>query len=87
MESSNVMFKSFLDSSDLTDLIKNNTCLKGQRSSFDLTLTNRKFLFKFTSSYETGISDHHYMIYTILKFSFMYIEPKPLNYLKVHCQV
>ena len=80
MESSNAIFKSFLDSSNLTNLIKNNTCFKGQRSSVDLTLTSRKFLFKYTSSYETGLSDHHYMIYTMLKFSLMYIEPKQLNY-------
>lgn len=80
MESSNAIFKSFLDSSNLTNLIKNNTCFKGQRSSVDLTITSRKFLFKYTSSYETGLSDHHYMIYTMLKFSLMYIEPKQLNY-------
>ena len=80
MEPNNHMFKSFLDSNNLTNLIKNNTCFKGKRSSIDLILTNRKYSFKYTSSYETGLSDHHHMIYTMLKSSFINIEPKLLNY-------
>ena len=64
MVPNNCMFKSFLDSNNLTDLIKTNFCFKG----IDLILTDRKYSFKYTSSYETGISDHHHMIYTMLKF-------------------
>ena len=64
MEPNNCMFKSFLDSNNLTNLIKTNFCFKG----IDLILTDRKYSFKYTSSYETGISDHHHMIYTMLKF-------------------
>ena len=80
MESNNLMFKSFLDSNNLTNLIKNNTCFKGKGSSIDLILTNRKYSFKYTSSYEMGLSDHHHMIYTMLKSSLINIEPKRLNY-------
>ena len=47
----------FLDSNSLTNLIKGN-CFKGKGSCIDLTLANKKFSFKFTSTYETGISDH-----------------------------
>ena len=75
MEPNNNMFKSFFDSNNLTNLIKTNTCFKGKGSSIDLILTNRKYLFKYTSSYETGLSDHHHMIYTMLKSSFINIEP------------
>ena len=80
MEPNDPMFKSFLDSNNLTNLIKTNTCFKGKGSSIDLILTNRKYSFKYTSSYETGLSDHHHMIYTMLKSSFINIEPKLLNY-------
>ena len=39
-----------------------------------------KYSIKNTSSYETGLTDHHHMIYTMLKSSFVNIEPKQLNY-------
>ena len=60
----------FLDSNSLSNLI----------SCIDLILTNRKFSSKFISTYETGISDHHHMVYAILKSCFQNTEPKFLNY-------
>ena len=80
MEPNNAMFQSFFDNNNLTNLIKTNTCFKGKGSSIDLILTNRKYSFNHTSSYEMGLSDHHRMIYTMLKSSFINIEPKLLNY-------
>ena len=80
LESGNTILTNFLDSNNLTNLIKTNTCFKGKGSSIDLILTNRKYSFKNTSSYETGLSDHHHMIYIMLKSSFVNIEPKQLNY-------
>ena len=80
MEPNNLMLKSFLDINNLINLIKDNTCFKGKGSSIDLILTNRKYSFKYTSSYETGLSDHHHMIYTMLKSSFINIEPNLQNY-------
>ena len=47
----------FLESNSLTNLIKTNTCFKIECSCIDLVLTNNKFSLKFTSTYETGISD------------------------------
>ena len=73
MEPNNRMFKSFLHSNY-------HTCFKGKGWSIDLILTNRKYSFKYTSSYETGLSDHHHMIYTMLNSSYINIEPKLLNY-------
>ena len=52
----------------------------GKGSCIDLFLTNRKYSFKCNDSYETGISDHHHMIYTMLKSCFNDTEPKLLNY-------
>ena len=70
----------FLDSNSLTNLIKTNTCFKGESSCIDLILTTRKFSFNFTSTYETGIIDHHYTIYIMLKSCFQNTDPKLLNY-------
>ena len=65
----------FLDSNNLTNLIKTNTCFKGKGSCIDLILSNRESSFKFTSTYETGISDHHHTVYTMLKSYFQNTEP------------
>ena len=80
LEQTDSTLMGFLDSTSLTSLIETNTCFKGKGSCIDLILTNRKFSFKFTSTYETGISDHHYMIYTILKSCFQNTESKRLKY-------
>ena len=77
MEPSDSFLTEFLDSNNLTILIKSNTCFKGIGSCTDLILANRKF--EFTCSYETGINEHHHMIYTVSK-SFHNTEPKFLNY-------
>ena len=80
MEPSDPSLKAFLNSNNLYNLIKSNTCFKGKGSCIDLFLTNRKYSFKCSDSYETGISDHHHMIYTMLKSCFNNTEPKLLNY-------
>ena len=45
-----------------------------------MILTNRKYCFKNTSSFETGISDHHHLIYSILKTAFEKEESKKVTY-------
>ena len=79
MEPSDPFLKAFLNSNNLYNLIKSNTCFKDKGSCSDLFLTKRKYSFKCSDSYETGISDHH-MIYTMLKSCFNNTEPKLLNY-------
>ena len=69
---------SFLNSNNLVNLVKTNTCFKGSGSCIDLILTNRKYSFKNTTSYETGLSDHQHMILTMLKTTFQQKEPKCL---------
>ena len=80
METNNPMFKSSLDSNNLTNLIENNTRFKGNGSSIDVVFTNRKHSFKYTSSNKMGLSNHYYIIYKLLKSLFTNIEPKLLNY-------
>ena len=84
MEPSDPSLKAFLNSSNLYNLIKSSTCFKGKGSCIDRFLTNRKYSFKCSDSYETGISDHHHMIYTMLKPCFNNTEPKLLDYIQLN---
>ena len=70
----------FLNGHDLINLIKNNTCFKGDGSCIDLILTNQKFSFKNSTSFETALSYHHHLIYPMLKTTFQKEEPKTLIY-------
>ena len=76
MEPKNPKLASFMHSFNLYNLIKSNTCFKGSGSCIDLILTNRKYCFKHTSTFETGLSDHHHLIYSILKTTFKKEESK-----------
>ena len=72
---------SFTNDQNFSHLIKKNTCFKGKNGSIiDLILNNRKFNFKFSSTFETGLSDHHHLIYSMMKASFQKEEPKSLIY-------
>ena len=70
----------FLNEHDLINLIINNTCLKGERSCIDLTLINRKYSFKNSNSFETGLSHHHCSIYSMVKTTFHKEKSKTLIY-------
>ena len=80
MDPSHTQFSAFMEHCNYYNLIKNNTCCKGDGSCIDLILTNRKYCFKNTSSFETGISDHHHLIYSILKTTFEKKESKKVTY-------
>ena len=45
-----------------------------------LILTNRKICFKHSSTFETGLSDHHHLIYSMLKTTLKKEEPKLYKY-------
>ena len=70
----------FLNERDLINLIKNNTCFKGEGSCIDFILTNRKFSFKNSTFFGTGLSDHRHQIYSMLKRTFHKEELKTLIY-------
>ena len=80
LQPTNPVMIDFMDNENFTNLIKNNICFKGVGSGIDLILTNRKYCFKNTSSYETEISDHHQLVFSILKTSFASEEPKKFVY-------
>ena len=67
----NNVIKDFADSYDCYNLVKSPTCFKSDSPCFiDLILTNRKHNFKNTITAETGLSDFHAMIITVLKGGF-----------------
>ena len=82
IEAENKVMKDFLQEHTFYNMMKQNTCFKGDRGScIDLLITNSKFSFMKTNSFETGLSDHHHhMIYTILNTKFEKFEPKKLIY-------
>ena len=45
----------------------------------DLILTSRPSLHQFTNVFETRISDHHLLIYTMFKSTYTKVEPKVLS--------
>ena len=65
----------FVDLYNLINLIKL-TCFKETGSGIDLLLKNQKYLFKNTNASETGLSDHHLLIYSMLKTSFQKMSRK-----------
>ena len=77
MEPNCLALTSFMQSFNLFNLIKTNTC-KG--TCIDLILTNRKYCFKHSSTFETGRSDHHHLLYSMLKTRFKREESKHFIY-------
>ena len=71
-----------LESFNLFNLIKTNTYFKGKGSCIDLIVTNKKYCFKHSSSFETGLSDHHHhhLVYSMLKACFKREESKHFIY-------
>ena len=55
IERSDRSLKTFLNSNNLYILIKRNTCFKGKGSCINLFLANKKYSFRFSNSYETGV--------------------------------
>ena len=80
MEPSNPSIVSFINNQNLFNLVKSNTCFKGEASCIYLILTNRKYSFKNTCSFETELSDHHHLIYSVIKTTFKSKEPTKLIY-------
>ena len=66
---------------DLAAIIKKPTCYQSQNPNcIDHFLTNRKALFKHFQTFETGLSDHHKLISTIMKSCTFKRPPKKKIY-------
>ena len=72
---------SFLELHSLYNHMKQKTCWKSASGScIDLIISNKKHSLQHTGAVEIGLSDHHLLIYTMLKVKFTKQAPKSLNY-------
>ena len=70
-----------IDGHKLYSMITDPTCYKTKEGKcIDLMLTNRKHCFQNTQTFETGLSDHHVMIYTMFKTTCIKLPPKIIKY-------
>ena len=77
MEISDQEMSTLTNTYNLVNLFKGPTCFNTPKGrSIDLMLTNGKQSFIKSPSFETGFSDHHQLIYTILKSNFVKLLPK-----------
>ena len=75
-----------LDSYEAKNLITGKTCYKSAEGRcIDLMLTNQKASLMKTDAFETGLSDHHLMIYGMFKSKFSKIPPKEFMYRNYKC--
>ena len=74
--------KTFCSNYNLTSMINNPTCYKNpdKPTCIDLILTNCPGSFQNSCVIETGLSDFHKMIVTVMKTSYRKIEPRVINY-------
>ena len=80
MTPKNHHLKDFTDSNDFENLIKELTYFKSTSpTTIDLFLTKKGSFMK-PSTNETGISDHHKLIYTFLKSTYAKGKPKSVYY-------
>ena len=71
----------FMDLFAFKNLVTEPTCFKsGNPRCIDLILTNRGRNFQQTTAIETGLSDFHKMVVTVLKASFDKQKPNVVNY-------
>ena len=81
VEPGDVQFNSFLQQHGFHNHINAKTCWKSPTGScIDLLLSNRKHSFKHSGVAETGLSDHHSMIYSMLKTTFIKSNPRKFIY-------
>ena len=80
MEPNSPILISVMQSLNLFKKIKSNACFKGNGTCMDLIFTNRKYCFKHSFTFETGLSDHPHLICSMLKTTFEKEEPKLYKY-------
>ena len=80
--SSDIALREFCSMYNLKNIITEQTCYKNpdNPSSIDVILTNRLRSFQESMTLETGLSDFHKMICTVLKSGFKKKDPILVNY-------
>ena len=77
--------RTFLNKENITNLIKENTSFQAVGSFFDLILTILKYSFQYSTSIVTDLSDHHHLIFSMMKGKLAVEEPKRLLYHNFNC--
>ena len=82
VESSDPVLNDLCSVYNLFSLVKEPTCFKNpdNPSCIDLFLTNRPRSFQNTLTIETGISDFHKMVITVMKVFYKKQKPKIIQY-------
>ena len=72
----------FCESYFLEDMVKKPTCFKNpaRPTRIDLIITNKLGIFRNVKSYETGLSDFHKLVVSIMKLSYKKRPPHMINY-------
>ena len=61
--------------------MKEKTCWKSQSGTcIDLIISSKKYSLMNTGTIKTGLSDHHSLIYTMLKTTYQKLPPKIIKY-------
>ena len=62
-------------------LVRVSTCYKNPAnlSCIDLFLTNSNLFFQDTNAFETGLSDFHKLVVTVMKIHFRKMKPKTIR--------
>ncbi len=82
LDTSNLTLPPLIENNGLCSMIKTPTCFKSQEGRcIDLMLINMKHHFFASQKFETGFSDYHHTIYTILKTQYVKLPPE-----KVKCR-
>ena len=78
----NSFMEQFCVSYNLKSLIKEPTCFKrvDNPSYIELILTNHQKCFQNSDVFETGISDFHKLVFTVLKTYFQKTKPRIIKY-------
>ena len=72
--------ETFLSQHKCKNIIKSKICYKSQEGScIDLITTSRHSSHQFFHAFQTGIRDHHLMVYAMLKSTNAKLEPKILR--------
>ena len=80
-DGANQKLVNFCDVFGLSNLVTAKTCFtKTSSSSIDVILTNRVRSFQKTSVFETGLSDYHGLVVTVLKSHIPRLKPKVIKY-------
>ena len=81
LEPTDPKISNFLEINDMTNIIKSKTCFKSKSGScIDLILTNTPKNIKNKGTVETGLSDFHRLIFSMLKTKYTKLRPRIFKY-------